>query len=191
MRHACTGMILAGGRGSRMGGADKGLVELQGRPLVAHAIDALRPQVSRLLISANRNHDRYAAFGLPVLADSLPDFQGPLSGLLAGLSRCETPWLVSVPCDMPQIPVDLASELLRMAKATRRRAAFAVLNDEPSYVCALVHRSLLPCLDATLAQGERSVWRWLAQHDACAVAFELAPGVMINLNSPDQFVGAA
>src|SRR5581483_1360528 len=88
MRPGVTGVVLAGGRGTRMGGADKGLVELHGRPLAAHALDRLRPQVDALLISANRNHDRYAALGAPVIADASSTFDGPLAGMLAALSRC-------------------------------------------------------------------------------------------------------
>lgn len=183
MKRDCTGLVLAGGRGTRMGGVDKGLVELRGRPLVAHALDALRPQVGRLLISANRNLARYAQFNAPVLSDTVPDFPGPLAGMLAGLSRCETEWLVSVPCDMPGIPVDLARELVRVARAVRTRAAFAVIDDEASYVCALLHHSLVDSLEATLADGERSVWRWLAQHDACAVAFDAPMPMATNINT--------
>jgi molybdopterin-guanine dinucleotide biosynthesis protein A len=182
MKRDVTGLVLAGGRGTRMGGADKGLVELEGRALVAHALDALRPQVGRLLISANRNRERYAQFGWPVIEDSTPDFPGPLAGMLAGLSRCETEWLVSVPCDMACVPVDLVRELLRSARATKKKAAFAVIDDRAQYVCALMHRSLMPCLEATLAANERSVWRWLALHDACAVAFDAPAGTRVNVN---------
>lgn len=186
MKRDCTGLVLAGGRATRMGGVDKGLVELRGRPLAAHVIDRLQPQVSRVLISANRNHERYAALGAPVIADAMPDFQGPLAGMLAGLSRCETEWLVTVPCDLPHVPSDLASELVRVARALRRTAAFAVFDDEPSYVCALLHHHLAYSAATTLMRDQRSVSRWLDAHNACAVTFPLPPGARANVNTPED-----
>lgn len=179
----CTGLILAGGRGARLGGADKGLVELLGRPLVTYAIEALRPQVSGLLISANRNRERYAEFGLPVIADTLADFQGPLAGMLSGLTQCKTEWLACVPCDMPAIPGNLVSELLRAAAGERGLAAYAVLDGDPSYVCALLHRSLRERLAISLQAGERAVGKWLAAHNACAVAFHAPAQIPRNINT--------
>ena len=113
---AITGLILAGGRARRMGGEDKGLIPLAGRPLIAWVIDALAPQVGRILISANRNQAAYAAFGHPVIGDEavgaeLAGFQGPLAGIAAAMTRMETPWLLTLPCDAPLAPADLASRL--------------------------------------------------------------------------------
>ncbi len=106
-----TGLILAGGRGSRMGGVDKGMQSFRGVPLVLHALRRLAPQVDRVMINANRNLDAYRAMGVPVWSDEAPDFPGPLAGMLAGLEHCETPYLVTVPCDTPYFPGDLTARL--------------------------------------------------------------------------------
>jgi molybdenum cofactor guanylyltransferase len=106
-----TGVILAGGRGSRLGGVDKGLVPLHGRPLIEHVIDALRPQVGALLISANRNRDIYASYGYPVIADVMGDYDGPLAGMLSAMRAAGTAYILTTPCDAPSIPADLARRL--------------------------------------------------------------------------------
>ena len=106
-----TGIILAGGRGSRMGGVDKGLQLFNGTTLIQHAIHRLQPQVGQLLINANRHLEMYQALGLPVLADDLADFAGPLAGFLVGLTHCQTPYLVTAPCDTPCFPTDLVDRL--------------------------------------------------------------------------------
>lgn len=139
-----TGLVLAGGRGSRMGGVDKGLLEWHGAPVAQQVLERLRPQVSTLLISANRNLDRYRAMGVPVLTDdpagitsanggaasasteTAPRFDGPLAGVLAGLRACTTPWLACVPCDAPLFPHDLVARLMQSARAQQRPAAVVV-----------------------------------------------------------------
>src|SRR5512133_668846 len=105
-RSAITGVIFAGGQGRRMGGVDKGLVALDGRPLVAHVVERLAPQVGALVINANQNRDRYAAFAYPVVADVVPDFAGPLAGLHAGIAAAATPYIVTRPCDSQFLPLD-------------------------------------------------------------------------------------
>src|SRR3954447_11955988 len=110
-REDIAGLILAGGRGSRMGGVDKGLQSHRGMPLAMHAVLRLAPQIGELMINANRNLGAYEALGVPVWPDSLPDYAGPLAGFLTGLERCETPYLVTVPCDTPQFPEDLVARL--------------------------------------------------------------------------------
>src|SRR3954468_21586075 len=110
-----TGVILAGGRGSRMGGVDKGLQNFNGMPLALHTLMRLQPQVGHVLINANRNLGAYESFGVPVWPDVLADFAGPLAGFLAGLENCETPWLVTVPCDTPLFPADLVERLAQAA----------------------------------------------------------------------------
>jgi len=113
--HDITGLILAGGRGSRMGGVDKGLQNFRGMPLALHALMRLSPQVGSVMINANRNLSAYESFGMPVWPDGLADYAGPLAGFLCGLERCETPWLLTVPCDTPLFPADLASRLAAAA----------------------------------------------------------------------------
>ena len=120
-----TGLILAGGRGSRMGGVDKGLQNHQGLPLALHALMRLAPQVGHAMINANRNLGAYEAMGVPVWPDGLADFAGPLAGFLVGLERCETPWLVTVPCDSPGFPEDLVLRLAAAAQAQGAELAMA------------------------------------------------------------------
>lgn len=169
-RDSITGLILAGGQGSRMGGADKGLVEFRGRPLVEHAITRLAPQVDRLVISANRNTERYTALGAPVVADLTPDFPGPLAGLLAGLHACRTPRLVCVPCDVPRFPVDLAARLT--AALDRAPAAYAVTPQREHPIFLACRIDVRKELEAALKAGDRRVGAWLAHIGAVPVSFD-------------------
>ncbi|TAM27934.1 MAG: molybdenum cofactor guanylyltransferase MobA [Paraburkholderia sp.] len=187
-----TGLVLAGGRGQRMGGADKGLQLLRGRPLAAHVLARLAPQVGALAISANRHQDVYAALGAPwhaaVLADTLPDFPGPLAGLLAGLQAAKTPWLLTAPCDSPWLPADLAARLAAAALAQDADIATVVTtsatgdsagdsagnsagNSTLHPVFALVRTSLADDLAAFLGAGERKVRAWYARHKTVEVNF--------------------
>lgn len=171
-----TGLVLAGGLGRRMGGIDKGLQPLRGRPLVEHALERLRPQVGRLAINANRHLDTYRAYGVPVWPDDLADHPGPLAGLLAGLDRCETPWLVTVPCDTPDFPLDLVERLA--AEAAREHAEVAMvatIEDGEARlqpVFCLLRTELRDSLRAYLARGERKVEPWTAQHRRVDVRFD-------------------
>jgi molybdenum cofactor guanylyltransferase len=173
-----TGLLLAGGRGSRMGGVDKGLQLHRGRPLAWHAIERLRPQVGALIVNANRHVDEYASFGAPTVADAQADFAGPLAGMLAGLSLCRTPFLVTVPCDTPAFPPDLVRRLAdalddtpgaQIAMAATRDAQ-GVLHRQP--VFCLMAVSLRDDLAAELARGERKIDRWAARHGLAEVAFD-------------------
>src|SRR5215213_247088 len=112
-----TGVILAGGRGSRMGGADKGLQNFRGMPMAMFTLMRLAPQVGQVMINANRNLSAYESFGVPVWPDVIPDYAGPLAGFLTGLEQCETSWLVTVPCDTPLFPTDLVERLVAAANA--------------------------------------------------------------------------
>lgn len=175
-RHDITGLVLAGGQGSRMGGVDKGLVMLGDQPLVAHVLDRLSPQVGPIIISANRHIAEYARYGHPVVTDTLPGFPGPLAGLAAGLAAATTPWVLCVPCDVPHFPNDTA---LRLAKAAQRhdaRLAMVRITDkkapdghhlEPAF--CLMRRELLRPLQDALAQGVRRMRTWsMAQGPAYA-----------------------
>ena len=136
MRDRITGLILAGGRARRMGGQDKGLIPLAGRPLIAWVIEALRPQVGSILISANRNQAAYAAFGYPVIGDEaggpdLTGFQGPLAGIAAAMTLAQTPWLLTLPCDTPLLPADLAARLAAALTAASCTSAPSAPIDSP------------------------------------------------------------
>lgn len=176
-------MILAGGRGSRMGGVDKGWVVYRGRPLVVWVREAVLPQVDTLVISANRSLDAYAALGHRVLPDSLPGYPGPLAGMLTAMRAVAEPWLLVVPCDVPHLPADLASRLHAAATAAGAPLAVAADGARTHPTCCLVRTTLADDLQAFLATGERAVWRWQARH-APAVA-DFPEGGFANVNTPD------
>lgn len=188
-RTQVTGLLLAGGRGQRMGGADKGLLLHRGQPLAAAALERLAPQVGALLISANRNLDRYQALGRPhgaqVVTDTVPGHPGPLAGMLAGLERADTPWLATVPCDAPALPADLVTRLLHAAQAAQRPAAVAQTEGRVQPIFCLLHRSLLPTLTEAIASARLAAGRWLAEVGAVPVPF--AEGsAFANLNHPED-----
>jgi molybdopterin-guanine dinucleotide biosynthesis protein A len=182
-REAITGVILAGGMARRLGGQDKGLLPFSGRPLVEWVIEALAPQVKGILISANRNQDIYAAYGHAVIGDDLEGFQGPLAGLASALTRVDTPWVVTLPCDGPFPAPDLVRRL--GAAVAEQKAEMAVATDgerlQPVY--ALVPVSLVSSLRRFLAQGERGVRRWYAQHGVALADFSDRPRAFANVNS--------
>ncbi|MES2583575.1 MAG: molybdenum cofactor guanylyltransferase MobA [Pseudomonadota bacterium] len=161
-----TGLVLAGGRGSRMGSVDKGLVHLDGQAMVQHVITRLRPQVQGLLISANQNTHAYAAFGVPVWPDAMPGFAGPLAGLQTGLAHCETPYLVTAPCDSPYLPADLVERLAHALVSADAELAVAVTGAgdtrQPHPVFCLMKTSVLPHLNQYLEGGGRKFERWYA-----------------------------
>ncbi|MBT9487928.1 MAG: molybdenum cofactor guanylyltransferase MobA [Rubrivivax sp.] len=171
-----TGLILAGGRGSRMGGVDKGLQNHHGIPLALHALLRLQPQVGELMINANRNLGAYEALGAPVWPDVLPDYPGPLAGLLAGLERCETPYLVTVPCDTPNFPADLVARLAQALQAEGADIAMAATNEDgvlrTQPVFCLLRTELMEDLVAYLQAGERKIDRWTARHRVAVVPFD-------------------
>ena len=181
-----SGVVLAGGQGRRMGGVDKGLQPLNGQPLVEHIIARLRPQVGHLVINANRNLQAYAAFGYPVLADAVPDFAGPLAGLHAALSAAQTPWVVTVPCDSPFLPVDLVFRLFSALTAASAEIAVARTGEQVHPVFCLCRRELLPHLDDYLARGERKFGRWYADLQAVEVAFDDQAQAFENINTREE-----
>ncbi|WP_411704449.1 molybdenum cofactor guanylyltransferase MobA [Edaphovirga cremea] len=178
-----TGVILAGGRATRMGGEDKGLVKLQGKPLFIHILEKLRPQVSHLLISANRNIDIYSQHQ-QVVADITPDFAGPLAGMLAALKISLTEWVVFVPCDVPDFPDDLVSRLWQGKK--QALAAYADDGARAHPTLALLHRSLAPQLEAFLENGDRKLMLFLSNINAVPVIFADRPNAFKNLNTPED-----
>jgi len=186
-----TGLVLAGGRGQRMGGVDKGLQPWQGRALVDHALARLVPQVSHVLISANRHLESYAMRGWPVLVDTADDFPGPLAGVLAGLRAASTPWLAVVPCDAPRLPADLVARLAAgvdsgdVGAVVQREVAGRGLFLEP--VCCLLPVGAADDLADHLARGGRKVEPWLLRH-ARPVLFDRAEDAhaFANFNTLDE-----
>jgi len=171
-----TGLVLAGGRGSRMGGVDKGLQLHHGVPLALHALRRLAPQVGPLMLNANRNAEAYAAFGASVWPDTPPDYAGPLAGFLAGLTHCTTPYLVTVPCDSPLFPDDLVARLASaLAAADTEIAMAATLEDgalQVQPVFCLMKTSLLDSLLRFTHSGQRKIDKWTAQHRCIDVRFD-------------------
>ncbi|MBF5005968.1 molybdenum cofactor guanylyltransferase [Diaphorobacter sp. NR2-3-3-1] len=176
-----TGLVLAGGRGTRFGGADKGLQPFLGQPLARRALDRLAPQVGSIAISANRHLDEYARFKVPVWSDSLVDYPGPLAGMLSGLEHAQSDWLLTVPCDSPLFPLDLAERLSARAAADHSLVAFAAAPETDASgqrtlrthpVFCLVHRDLRSSLAAYLASGSHRVMHWLMAQPHSQVAFD-------------------
>ena len=178
-----TGVILAGGAGSRMGGVDKGLQELDGQPLVERVLVRLAPQVNRVLISANRNRERYAGYGCPVLGDAIPGYAGPLAGLQAALAHAVTPLLVSAPCDSPFLPADLVARLRAGLEANAADLAVARAGGRVHRAFCLLRRELRPGLDAFLASGERRVGLWHASLKVVEVDFDDEAESFANVNT--------
>ena len=191
MTESVTGVILAGGRATRMGGEDKGLVLLRDRPMIQWVLDRLSPQVSKILISANRNIVQYAVFGHPIVADTAADFRGPLAGISAALAQADTPWLVSVPCDSPLIPLDLVGRLYDQVVRGGARAGAAHDGQRLQPVFTLVHRDLLADLVSYLQGGERKIDRWLERHAFRSVDFSNREEMFLNVNTPVELQAAA
>jgi molybdopterin-guanine dinucleotide biosynthesis protein A len=181
-----TGLVLAGGQGSRLGGVDKGLQVYRSQPLALNALQRLAPQVGRVMLSANRNIEQYARWGAPVWPDpaDLAGYQGPLAGFLAGLEHAGTPYLVTVPCDSPHFPSDLVARLaaamhesIDVVIATTRQGA------EPAF--CLMRCSLADTLRRDLQAGERKIERWTAQQRRAEACFD-DPAAFFNINTPED-----
>jgi molybdenum cofactor guanylyltransferase len=171
-----TALTLAGGQGSRMGGADKGWVEWQGKALVEHVLAQLVPQSTQQLISANRNLERYAQLGVPVVQDLRDGFAGPLAAIEAGLAVCETDWLLTCPVDTLNIPPDYAQRMLAVRPSVASKAG----RLQPVFM--LIHKDSLPDLRAFLDAGERKVGLWAERQGLRHVSFDDQPNALLNLN---------
>ncbi|GAO34971.1 molybdopterin-guanine dinucleotide biosynthesis protein A [Sulfuricella sp. T08] len=178
-------VILAGGRARRMGGVDKGLALLNGRPLVAWVLERIAPQVDELFISANRNFDQYRLFGHPALPDVSPDFQGPLAGLLRGMTESAHPLILSVPCDTPFLPGDLVGRLSVALEESGADIAIPVCGGQIHRAVCLCRCSLLPGLENFLAQGGRRVGEWQSMLRRVEVPFN-DEQAFLNLNTADE-----
>lgn len=181
-----TGVILAGGLGTRMGGVDKGLQLFRGKALVHHVIDRLSPQVGHLLINANRSAAQYAAFGYPIIGDRIEGFAGPLAGLHAALSAASTPLVLTVPCDSPGLPPDLAARLHDALRAKQANLAIASANGRLHPVFCLCRTTLLPTLESHLQSGGRKVAQWCSEMGAVEVDFSDQAAAFGNLNTLDD-----
>lgn len=183
-----TGGILAGGRGLRMGGRDKGLIEVGDHTLIELTCARLRPQVASILISANRNLDRYEECGFPVHPDDTGGFLGPLAGIATLLARVQTPFLLTVPCDTPGFPSDLVAQLLQRQQATGADVVVAQDGEQRQFLFAVYRRELAEQAARALESGERAVWRW---HEKLEIAECSLPGSAAqfrNVNSEHDLV---
>jgi len=186
-----TGVILAGGRGSRMGGVDKGLQNFRGMPMAMGTLMRLAPQVGEVMINANRNLSAYESFGVPVWPDSLADYAGPLAGFLTALEHCETPYLATVPCDTPLFPQDLVARLAEALEREDAEIAMAAAREEDGQfraqpVFSLLRRELMESLVRFTHEGGRKIDAWTAQHRTVLVTFDRAgddPGAFSNANT--------
>ena len=169
-----------------MNGEDKGLIELNGRPMIDYVLDIVRPQAAAVLINANRNHQRYAAFGQRVISDGISGFQGPLAGMASAMQAAETPFIACVPCDGPLLPDDLVVRL--HAACADEDAEIAVAHDGKRMqpVFALLKCELLSSLQAFLQAGERKIDQWYAQHGVALVDFSNDPDIFLNINTPAE-----
>jgi molybdopterin-guanine dinucleotide biosynthesis protein A len=181
-----TGLILAGGQGRRMGGVDKGLQPLRGRPMVAWVLDRLAPQVTEVIVNANQNQAEYARLGCRVVGDEIGGFAGPLAGLQAGLKANVHPFLVTVPCDSPFLPRDLVKRLHAALIANHADLAVARTGNQPHPVFSLVRESLAGHLTKFLEAGGRKIDAWYASLKVVEVPFDDQPDAFSNINTPED-----
>ena len=185
-----TGLILAGGRAQRMGGIDKGLIPFHNKPLIDSTITRLKKQVGPMLINANRNVTKYAAYGYPVIMDETPDFSGPLAGFSAGLSACKTQYLLSAPCDSPMLPLDLASRMANELEQGNYQLVYASSKEADGKVWAqpvfcLMRTNLHESLEIFLQKGDLKIDRWFKELRSGTVVFEEAHA-FANVNTPEE-----
>ena len=184
-----TGVILAGGQGSRMGGVDKGLQPFRGKPMVQHVIERLAPQVDELLVNANRNPQAYARFGYRVVADEIEGFAGPLAGFERGLAHAAGDVVVTAPCDSPFLPADLVRRLLDALETQGADLAVAKTGAQAHPVFSLMRRSVHASLRDFLSAGERKIDRWYGGLAVAEVAFDDEAEAFLNINTLDELTG--
>ncbi len=186
-----TGVLLAGGQGRRMGGVDKGLVELAGQPMAVLALARLAPQVDELIVNANQHHEIWQAFGYPVFGDDIGGFAGPLAGLHAALTRARHPLVVTAPCDSPFLPADLVERLAAALHAADAQLAVAKTFEQPHPVFCLCRRDLAGHLGAFLARGGRRIHSWYDTLKVVEVAFDDEEAAFRNINTREELAEAA
>ena len=183
---AITGLILAGGQGRRMGGVDKGLQDFRGKRLIDHVFERLAPQVGELIINANQNHEIYGTFGVRVVCDAIGGHAGPLAGLHAGLSASQRPYIASVPCDSPFLPVDLVARLYAGLESSGAELAVARTGKWQQPVFCLARRDVYAHLDSFLKSGGRKVDAWYATLRVAEVVFDDEADAFSNINTSDE-----
>jgi molybdenum cofactor guanylyltransferase len=181
-----TGLVLAGGQGSRLGGRDKGLTQVAGKPLIAHVLNRLKPQVNSIIISANRNIEQYGQWQCPVVVDTLRDFQGPLAGIAAALPEIKTDYLLVVPCDLPLLPLDLVDRLWVAMDDEEADMAIAHDGEQLQHLCALIRRSAAASVYEFLDEGERAVKEWANRMFPAVAWFADQAQAFRNINSEDD-----
>jgi molybdopterin-guanine dinucleotide biosynthesis protein A len=184
-----TGVVLAGGQGRRMGGVDKGLKRLRGKPMVQWVIERFSPQVDELLINANQNHDAYAEYGHRVIPDEIGGFAGPLAGLHRGLSEARHDLVATVPCDSPFLPSDVVARLRAGLEQNDAELAVARTGDQPHPVFCLCRKRVLPSLSAYLESGGRKIDAWYAVLKVAEVAFDDEADAFSNINTEIELRG--
>ena len=190
MSNNITGLILAGGRGSRMGETDKGLQLFRGQPMVEHVLERFSPQVDVTIINANRNLPIYAAYGHRVVADGIEGFAGPLAGLHVGMLAAASPLIATAPCDSPFLPLNLVARLFDALTAAHADLAVAKTFDQPHPVFCLTKTALEPHLRQFLESGQRKIDKWYASLDVIEVLFDAkghdAADAFANINTVDE-----
>ncbi len=181
-----TGIVLAGGQGIRMGGVDKGLQLFRGKPMAAHVVERLAPQVDELLINANRNPEAYAQFGHRVIADEIEGFAGPLAGFERGLAHAQGDLVVTVPCDSPFLPADLVARLREALEGEQAELAVAKTGEQAHPVFSLMRRSVHASLRDFLAGGQRKIDRWYGALDVVLVSFDDEAEAFLNINTREE-----
>lgn len=184
-----TGVVLAGGQGSRMGGVDKGLQEFRGKPMAAHAIERLAPQVDEILVNANRNPEAYARFGHRVIADEIEGFAGPLAGFERGLAHASGDLVVTVPCDSPFLPADLVRRLREALEREGAQVAVARTGEQVHPVFCLMRRDVHESLRDFLGSGQRKIDRWYPRLHATIVGFDDEAEAFRNINTREELDG--
>jgi len=181
-----TGLILAGGRSSRMNGQDKGLLQLHNRPMIDYVIERMKPQVGQILISANRHIEHYKKFGYEVLLDDYDDYRGPLAGMARGLTQSQSDYLLTVPCDGPLLPLDIATRMIDFALANTAKAVFVFDGHYKQPTYNLIHKDLLAQLNHSLANKEHKLGKWLMDNGAFRLDFSDQKAAFLNINTLDD-----
>ena len=181
-----TAVILAGGQGRRMGGQDKGLIEVDGKVLAAILIEQLEQQISNVLINANRNHQRYRTFGYPVVSDQFDDYQGPLAGFACAMNAVDTDFILTLPCDGPLLATDYVARFIASQAKTGAPICVADDGERLQPVHALIRIDLLSSLNEYLDSGDRKIDRWYAMHDFTRTDFSDYVGMFRNINTPSD-----